>query len=340
MKIKTTLLSLFCCIASAGFTQSYSFSTFTSVYSDLQNGTSVNEGITWDDPDYTIPVGFNFTYFGKTINEIYITDYGLGGFLNTTEFFGGTDTIQLLIPYGADITDRGSDTANFEGQSGSLSPISYQLSGTPGSRVLKIEWKNAGFYWDISDDNISTDFVNFQLWLYEGSNDIEIHFGSVSISQPDLVFEDLGGSLVALLPKLDMFNEELADKGFTVGGDPTQPVMSEVNSIQEFTYLSGPTPNGMVYRFSTGGASVSEVTSQNASFLAYPNPAIDFVQVMATDNHINTSKLEIINGNGQVVKQIDNCPAKINIADLAPGVYTLRLIPLVGNVQSLRFIKD
>ena len=42
----------------------------------------------------------------------------------------------------------------------------------PGRRVLKIEWKNAGIYEEYYDDKVSNDYINFQLWLYEGTNDI------------------------------------------------------------------------------------------------------------------------------------------------------------------------
>jgi hypothetical protein len=55
------------------------------------------------------------------------------------------------------------------------SPINYELSGSSSNHVLKIEWRNAGFYHDNSSNKI--DFISFQLWLYEDANNIEMRYG-------------------------------------------------------------------------------------------------------------------------------------------------------------------
>ena len=85
-----------------------------------------------------------------------------------------TDHLQPYVQYGVNLVDRASDTVKWDGMTDSLSPVSYQLGGVPGSRILKVEWKNAGFHMDIAADNKSVDFVNLQIWLYEESNDIEL----------------------------------------------------------------------------------------------------------------------------------------------------------------------
>jgi hypothetical protein len=37
--------------------QSYNFDVSNNTYSDLIGSTSLNNGATWDDPSYTIPIG-------------------------------------------------------------------------------------------------------------------------------------------------------------------------------------------------------------------------------------------------------------------------------------------
>ncbi|MDB4088086.1 hypothetical protein N9544_00525 [Flavobacteriales bacterium] len=144
-----------------GFGQ-YTFSTRTGTYTNLTGATSLTNGGTWDDPQLTIPIGFNFTLFNSTISTIYIEDYGLGADLTITDT--ETGIVPFFTPFISDIIDRGYDFIVGDAATGGLSPISYKLSGISGSRILKIEWKNAGFYSDIDDNGISTDYVNFQLW--------------------------------------------------------------------------------------------------------------------------------------------------------------------------------
>lgn len=55
--------------------------------------------------------------------------------------------------------------------------ISYQTSGTTGSRVLTVQWKNVQ-RWSASGDKL-----NFQIKLYEGTNIIEIIYDAVASTQ-------------------------------------------------------------------------------------------------------------------------------------------------------------
>ena len=56
----------------------YTMKVETLKYEHLLGGTSLNNGSTWDDPHYAIPLGFNFTYFNSKFSTIYLSDLGLG----------------------------------------------------------------------------------------------------------------------------------------------------------------------------------------------------------------------------------------------------------------------
>lgn len=71
MKITNLLIVVFCALAFNVHSQSYDFSATTGSYSDLVASTTLNKGMTWDDPQFTIPIGFNFQYFNTTLNHIY-----------------------------------------------------------------------------------------------------------------------------------------------------------------------------------------------------------------------------------------------------------------------------
>ena len=97
----------------------------------------------------------------------------------------------MIIPYGADIADRGYNTPISE------SDVFYKLTGEPGSRIFKLEWKNVGFYREIAEQGTANNYTNFQLWIYEGSSDIEVRFGPNYTPDFDYIHFD-NGVLVAL----------------------------------------------------------------------------------------------------------------------------------------------
>ena len=115
----------------------YDFSVEQGVYTPLQNAISANNGMVWDDPSIEAPLGFDFQFFGQTASTLYW--YGGTAF----NVFGlPANTTPLIIAYGSDLIDRGYDVGI------SQSPISYKTEGSPGNRIFKMEWSNAGFYDD------------------------------------------------------------------------------------------------------------------------------------------------------------------------------------------------
>ena len=93
-------------------------------------------------------------------------------------------------PIFEDLCDRAfNPNTDNEGDPGGISPISYTTTGIAGSRICKIQVSNAGFYGENNQNGTSVSFINYQLWLYETTNDIEFRYGSVSIQTPSLNFK-------------------------------------------------------------------------------------------------------------------------------------------------------
>lgn len=306
----------------------YNFTKTTGTYANLVGSTSVNNGVTWDDPQFTIPLGFNFTYFNSVTNMMVIEDAGLGAYLaiNASE----TGVIPTLIPFGADIIDRG-DFGTV-----SLSPISYLISGTAGNRIAKIEWRNVGFYSDLDDDGISTDFTNFQLWLYEGSNNIEIRFGPTSVNQPSLCYDGETGASVELLPNFDYTNFSYGNNGITLKGSPTAPIVKIINTINDLEYLTGTIPDGTIYRFVKNGAtSIDENSLVKASL--FPNPATSTITISTELD--NVTSVVITDVNGRVINEINSNFKTIDISGLESGVYFATVKTNQGSAIK-RFVKN
>jgi hypothetical protein len=319
---RINLLIAFCFGVSLSLTaQDYNFTATTGTYENLSGSTSLNNGITWDDPQFKIPIGFDFTYFDETFNQIFIEDFGLGGLLTPDSSESGV--FPLLIAYGADIIDRAYDF--IEPGPGSQSNISYLTEGTPGNRILKVEWNNVGFYSELEDDDVSTDFTNFQMWLYEGSNDIELRFGPNSITQPQLSFDDLPGSYIALLPAYEYDTDELLEDGIGLSGDPANPTLEVVSSLFSLPTLNGVIPEGTIYKFSPGMSNTSSPAALQPQLSVFPNPSKGFFQILSENQNEIMEQVTIVNSIGKVVKEVNNPGNSVSVSELPAGSYFVKI---------------
>ena len=199
----------------------YILTTFSEAYQNLTGATSVNNGEIWDEPEYIIPVAFPFELNGHDITQLQF--YGSGAKLRSAT--ADTAISALLFPFETDLIDRGA-FGNV-----SLSPISYKVVGDPGDRIEKIEWKNAGSYYEMVDDGTLNMYINFQLWLYEGSNTIEFRFGDSDIDDPERFYE---GNLFVGLSDFNESEDDYIQPHF-FAGSPFMPYLSLFEQILEGT---------------------------------------------------------------------------------------------------------
>ncbi|SRX52749.1 T9SS type A sorting domain-containing protein [Aequorivita sp. CIP111184] len=322
--IKKLLLPLFLLCAIFINAQSvYEFETENIAYQNLVGSTSLNNGEVWDDPGYTIPLGFNFTISSHTFDIIYIVEWSFGGELSNEQIDSGILT--LISPIAQDIADLGL------GSGISQSNISYKTEGSPGNKILKIEWNNIGFL----DDSTESDFMNFQLWLYEGSNIIEYRYGPNQINNPSESFEGISGPLVTLAISLNIDEGELVDNGYVVEGDPANPAVAVVaaGDFYDGDYLQGAIPDGMVYRFTPQPLSIEDFTQNN--FQISPNPASEFLNI---ETQLSNYNFSIYNSLGQkVIGALST--NQIDISNLSNGIYYIKIETETGSATK-KFIKQ
>ena len=125
------ILIFFTPVAKAQFT--YSFSQRTETYVPLSSATSVNNGQLWNVEDFQIPIGFKFTMGHAQIDSVYVQGPTFISTNNNDSEFSGFWTLD------ADLCDRG-----IHDSSAPVSPILYKVEGNNGSRICKIEFRNAG----------------------------------------------------------------------------------------------------------------------------------------------------------------------------------------------------
>ena len=303
--------------------QYYTFNASTDLYEDLDKSKSLNNSMTWQNPHYDIPIGFDFTLYDKTIKKIILNGLGWGGSLTSST----KGIYTLLIAYGSDLVDRGynmiSDTITQE----SKSNISCQLDSVNNKKILKIQWKNAGFYHELADDSISSDYINFQLWLYEESNDIEWHFGPSRISKPNLCYNNYSGTYIALFPMFDHGINAVLGKGYVLTGDPTNPKLLWVDN-QEPHHIDGTIPNGTIYRLSRQSIGLDNLNT--SEIILSPNPVRESFSILSNNNTPAIEEIIVYNAQGQIVKKVNFLKNKIDVSSLIRGVYLVKIITEKG----------
>ena len=69
------------------------------------------------------------------------------------------------------------------------------------------------------------DLLNFQLRIYEGTNDIAFHFGPSRIDRPDLDYGEVSGPSIGVLKVLIMIRGDAAGVVMLVDGNPSNPTV-------------------------------------------------------------------------------------------------------------------
>ena len=308
-----------------GQSQGYNLNVTTNAYNSLAGSTSLNNATVWDNPAFTFPIGFNFKLYNTVFNNGYINPNGDGGIVTAVP--NATNTMPTLIPFSTDILDRGFLSGT------SLSNISYKLDGSSGNRILKIEWNNVGFFGDLNVNGTSTDFANFQVWLYETTNVVEFRFGPSNITNPSVSFEGDTGPGVALFPLVN-FNTGEITSGIILSGNPSAPIVNNTNVPLSLDAIPS---NGITYRFSPTPLSINEF-EKKGSIALYPNPAEDYLYVENKNINVIIEDITILDTTGKVVKRKTFSYEKIETNDLNSGLYFIEFRTNLGLITK-KFIK-
>jgi hypothetical protein len=315
----------------------YSFSTFTAAYVPI-GGASLTGGLKWDDLDYSMPIGFNFSLYGQTSNTLSLFEARL---LSTGDVT--TDPIlNIIAPMFEDLCDRAYDpNVDNEGDPGGISNISYTTTGTPGNRICKIQVSNAGFY-EENSNGPSVSNVNFQTWLYETSNIVEIRYGLVSIQNAATnLYNGALGFVVGLADSLDANNFTSPRSNMLDGGSSSPTVVPWSSTLN--TAVTPTITNGRVYRFTM----LNSTTGLNENIFdkaitIFPNPAKNAItlHLNVAPQHVFTAK--VLNQLGQTVSEqnIDKGKTIIDLQSLNSGLYFIQISNEKGIVQTKRFVKE
>jgi len=305
--------------------QDYNFNIQHDTYQNLDSLFSANltDGLVWEDEQFVISVGFDFPIQNSFYDTVKIEDDGFFVFFQQC----GLDTDAegpILLALFCDLADRGVFLGNGNIP---LSSISYLVENISGTKILKVEWKNATLSFGEGYD----DFINFQVWLYE-SGTIEIRFGESNItdpSDPDAWGWGESGPLVNLIYEIDcaLNNPPVSLHVFGNANAPGDTIIQgSIQGLPVVPINNVPLP-GTVYQF----LPIQDVSVENSndifsSINIFPNPAKSSATLKLPENGtLHKGDFIIYDLSGKLVYEIKNATADnsltLDLHGLQSGFY-------------------
>jgi hypothetical protein len=213
----------------------------------------------------------------------------------------------------ADIADRG-----YLNQTASRSPIRYLTTGTAPNRIFKLEIANGGFYNEYDFYNTMSDSFSLQVWVYETSNIVELHYGPSRITHAADYFNFGNGPLVMYAKHAD-FDMGTAGSVYFLEGAASAPALDSVDlPNQPATALNSWPASGKVYRFTP----TASCTAPSAGFTAGA-PSGKTVQYTYTGTATGLDSLVWNFGDGQKQKVTSGFTTPVTHIFAANGHYTV-----------------
>ncbi len=150
----------------------YNFAQNAGTYNEISGGTMLINGTSvMDDVIFqNTPIGFPFYFNGIRYTQLDISTNGFITFGNTHPINTNVYPISnsgaysgAVSLFGVDLNKKYSDAS---------SEIRYEISGTSPNQIFTLQWKNVKRY------HGTTDNLNFQIKLYERTNNISFVYGT------------------------------------------------------------------------------------------------------------------------------------------------------------------
>lgn len=330
--MKTILYATFICLmATSASAQYYDFTSFNVLYYESDNWTSVSNGEIWDDPEYEIQLPWEFNFYGEIIDKIYISGNGYGAELST-QSIDSNAPFSLIIPYSADIADRGLNGTE------ALSEIRYTTEANGDNELFILEWWNVGFYNELDVNTEGESFISFQVIFNRNFNAISFSYGPSNIANPELVYDEESGVSVCMAQSIDDDPTTPLGEAICLLGDANNPTLESFNTNEDDQgYLVGDIPENKLYLFSVSDAVSTSDLILADEFNLFPTPAESIVHI---DSDIPFVNYRLTNAMGKVIDYNTIEVQSIDISTLTSGIYFMELFTEDGRKACKSIIKN
>ena len=160
----------------------YFFSESIETYTEITGGTEAY-AVPWDNHTAGAIVSANFGFNFEYDSAIYTScNISPNGYIT----FGAIQPIPTAyIPISAGTTYNGAVSAFGQDIISTTEPITYTTLGTAPNRIFVVQWKDA-------QRKSNTGVLNFQIRLYETSNEIQLHYGFCNPDDTAVVTAQVG----------------------------------------------------------------------------------------------------------------------------------------------------
>lgn len=311
----------------------YDLSSRNSVYVPLENGElAIPEDQDWFsiETQFNIDAGFEFNMLGTPT-------FGFSSFLTP-------DLITLLefgmIPDGAQFPLLFANATQFENRAtidgNAPSLVRYETTGASGEQIFKLEYANVGYLIESASLGTLDLFTNMQIWVYEGSNCFEIHYGPNNVAgSEELILDGSDGFITGFSVSTveQLFSGVGLPYRIFVSGDAQNPteveVVNEPGQVTSLPFLNSFPTDGQVYTFCPEGA-IPPVSTQNIltnlDWNIYPNPVEQMLTIDFKD--LDNGSFELLTMDGKVVQsgQVNLGQTQLDVRALPSGHYMARVI--------------
>jgi hypothetical protein len=185
--------------------------------------------------------------------------------------------------------------------------VSLDVEGATGDRILKIQWKDMGFTGFPIEET-----VNFQLWMYERTGQVEFYYGPHSLVC-DKNDPTLQGAYVGMFIAVPDFSK--INKIFWIYGDPENPKTSKTNIKAMHCHFDVNTAVAL-------NAPSADVAMHEEETVI---PGL-LVQRGSTIKLDNASSLKLYSITGQLVMDAESASASLALDVIASGRYFLEYV--------------
>jgi hypothetical protein len=306
------LLAVSLLILRTGLAQTPAFSHYKAPYQTYNDGVRLAKDSIWDEPfnlpinDYRLPLGFNLNLFGVEWDTVY---------LDQCMIVIPGDTSEVWAGLYHDFCDRG------KGGRRPISPISHKTVGSSPNRIVKIQWRNVGFYDDYIVNSRCIDSANVQIWIYEGLNKVEVHFGKSYLANRSLTLPDGVGVVCGEVGDLN------SKKGFALTGNTESPAIGDF----ETGFMGGWPKDSQVYVFQHNPANKTKKTELTQNSYYHDN-------VLYSRNAV-ANKVEVFDNTGRLIYTSAETSNSYTLPELQKGVYSA-ILHFGQRHEMVRFISS